>query len=226
MEKSIHAPKNWQPEHMPIGSVIRYTTYSGGQESAVKEVTVTGLAYNGVDSFVFETDDQCPIFHDDPSAKASANGAHVVEIVSRGNGGCNFHRKAQAERVEHRTEYVKRLQRGLIHGQKGSQHYVAFDHWGIVMMAITSNDKLFGLYSNPNHHYNFSEEFYLKLADCFEWVGEYRLVVRANKRKLIKRLKRVLPHHRVSKAFLLKKERAVEEEFYRKDMADLDNYYY
>jgi len=217
MEKSIHAPKKWQPEHMPIGSVIRYETQVGGVKSELT-VTVTDLMYNGVDSFIFDSDTQCPIFFDDPESTASANADFVIEVLQRGNGGLPFEKVVTQYRDTIRADYDARFKHGHLHLYKNKHTYVAYDRRGLVNNAIASNPTLLRRYMAINHEFNLTGDFYDQLKDCFEQVGPGGIVWRANKRKLVARLKRLLPHNRVAKKQLLKEERAFEAEMYQRDM--------
>lgn len=219
MQKSAHAPKTWLPEHMPLGTQVCYkSVLNGGSAESYRTVEVTDLTYNGIDSFVFDSNSQCPIYPDDPTKFASANADYVVAIVKRVEGGLPFARKSREERQRRRKEYIERFSHGYLHRHKGRHQYVAYDRDSVIMQAIYSNDTLFAMMTDMNQRYRFSEAFYAQVADLFEYVGEYSLICRANKRKLVARLKRILPHYRISKAALLEEERRLDEEFYKRDM--------
>lgn len=212
MEKSIHAPKNWQPEHCPIGSQLVYKS-GFASCSTFHTVEVTGHVYNGVDSWVFESNSPSPIFPDDPEKFASANGDHIVAILKRGDGGFKFNQQQAEQRELYREGYIERIERSNLTRYKGKHEYVAHDMHGLVMHAIHFNDELFSLMSDHQHRYRFEESFYAGLADLINHIGPYGMVLTANKRKLVKRIKRLLPKARVTKKVLLKEE----ADWYRED---------
>lgn len=217
MEKSIHAPKKWQPQHCPIGSTVVYKT-GFASEGTFLTVEVTGHVYNAVDSWVFETNRQCPIFPDDPEKFASANGDHIIAVLERGNGGFTFNRAAAELRAVYREDYERRIGNNSIAHYKGKHEYIAYDLRALVTHAIYFNDELFHQFSGSQHRYRFNDKFFEGLLDLVERKGTMGFVLTANKRKLVKRIKRLLPLARIAKKALLKEEAEWEREVYERDM--------
>ena len=82
---------NWQPEHFPVGTVVvlgNYTRKNGDfcrifdADSALAEVTVTGIVMNSLDSYLIRTGE----INKNLDIEHVFNVDHVKSIVKRGNG--------------------------------------------------------------------------------------------------------------------------------------------
>ena len=77
----------WQPDHMPVGSVVEVCVGSPRFNESWT-ATVTGHIRNGARSWCIITDQPCPVMK--ISTGKSVNGSHVTRIVSRGAGGVQW----------------------------------------------------------------------------------------------------------------------------------------
>ncbi|QBJ02686.1 hypothetical protein MZD04_gp159 [Pseudomonas phage Psa21] len=199
----------WQPEHVPVGTVLRYNTSMVGAEKDL-EVTVTGHQWNGPHSWVVLTNDPCPIRGSEDTA--SFHYSHIRSIVSRGNGKVNW-RSYKADDY-YRNEYLANLPDLQKLGIKTKHTYAAHRVRTIVGFVL-ANHPAFSDMMDSNHLYN--SDIYSfpieKLDAIFEytalsqWHGYYSV----SKKKLIKELKKRIPRLRVSR----KKTQREDDDHYR-----------
>lgn len=211
----------WQPEHAPVGSVVRYKSAASLNDDApLTEVTVTGHYWNGVKSWVIKTDDVCPIMGG--TNKCSFNGSHLREIVSRGTGGVRF--TNNVDTIEHFTKAYKSALTELPAGVKRSHEYAAWNQANIVGYVLTTHPKFASFFDGMHENISVSDlTWYLsaipKLFTLTRYTA-YTGYVTVNKKKLIKAMLRVITRGRTSKMISWKEEKRAAEADYRRDMED------
>lgn len=210
----------WQPEHAPVGSVVRWKLNGLLRESEEHEVTVTGHYWNGVKSWVILTDTPCPILGG--THKTSFNGSLLTKIVSRGNGGVQFRNCQEYKRYSDNDHQMQSS--WLPTGYKRPHEYASRSAQAIVLYVLGSHpafaDDMNGVHLNAN-----AGTIVDKLRHLFtdhstglRWCP----AVTANKKKLVKGLKRIMPHLRLSKEVEAKRQ-AEEAMSYSEMLMDFDN---
>jgi hypothetical protein len=213
--------QKWQPEHAPVGSVVRYkSSRSFAPDDELVEVTVTGHYWNGVKSWVVLTDDVCQIRGGD--SKCSFNGDHIREIVSRGKGGVQFTNNKQT--IKHFTENYNKGLTQLPSGVKRPHLYAAHLPSDIVGYVLTTHPR-FADFFDGMHENMFVHDITKMLAPLFQftWTSTWSGYATINKKKLIKALARIIPRGRTSKLISWKAEQKAAAEDYRRDMEDFFN---
>jgi hypothetical protein len=198
----------WQPEHAPVGSVVRYST-SAREE--MNEVTVTGHVWNGPQSWVILTNDPCPIMGADKLA--SFNGAHLKEIVSRGTGGVQWHYNTDNE------DYLRNKHKAVMEtipvGLKNKHNYAARQPYELIQHVCSTHPKLAFLHGDMHlyeldwHELSLDDPTLggiIKYHKQTYWSGFYV----ANKKRLVKALLRMTARHKVS---AYKEQRAQDQQY-------------
>jgi hypothetical protein len=204
---------DWQPEHMPVGSVIRY--HLDHRKDGIQEAVVTGHHQNGVKSWVVKTDDQCSILGGEH--KTSFNASYVVEVVSRGNGDIRFvNNKANThflkmEYLSQQKEVPTKAKRPGLYAAMYPQSVIAF---------VLGNHPAFHDIDHDGHIYATIDELGGKLRHLFNMtrVSPYSGYCTVNKKRLIKELKVLLSRSRQSKNMHHKEEQRLQREDYERDM--------
>lgn len=204
----------WQPEHAPVGSVVRYES-SGKKE--LNQVTVTGHYWNGPQSWIILTDDVCPILGGD--SKASFNGSWLREIVSRGDGGVYFRNDLDARKWA--TDEYLRTQKELPAGFKRPGQYASTSPHNIIRYVLSTHPS-FAYVGGPDMHiYNYIDDIVAAAVDrfdCAQLVGNYYCGYRINKKKLVKLLKRLIARTKLPRARLQKESDDLDREIMDRDM--------
>lgn len=189
----------WQPEHAPVGSVVRW---SSTFDDHMHEAKVIAHELNGIRSWVLITDGVCPFGR----SHASFNGSHLKEVVSRGTGGMNWLNNTRSI-ADITNEYLE--QQSCFKGRKHKNQYVGRRPESIIRYLLTVHPA-FRSYYDGDHCPALSGDIYLRVKDAFTIVSDgYTSAPQcsANKKKLIAALKRVLPRMRVSKDKMEREER-------------------
>ncbi len=189
----------WQPEHAPVGSVVRW---SSTFDDTINEATVVAHEWNGIRSWVLLTDGKCPFGR----GCAAFNGVHLKEIVSRGNGGMNWLNNARtiADSIDDYRE-----QQSCFKGRKHKNQYVGRRPETIIRYLLTTHPAFSSFYDG-NHCPALAGDIYRKVKDVFTIVSNGVVSAPqcyASKKKLIAALKRVLPRMHVSKDEAEREER-------------------
>lgn len=206
----------WQPEHAPVGSVVRYkSSRMLADEDELREVTVTGHYWNGIKSWVILTDDVCPILGH--PHKCSFNGDHLREIVSRGKGGVQFTNNKNT--LEHFANTYKASLKEMPAGKKRSHQYAGNYLSSIVGYVLTTHPKFSGYFDGMHDNMGISEISnvlgrQLGIRHPVRW--DDHVVV--SKKKLINALTRLIARGRTSKLVAYKAEQKAAAEDYRRDM--------
>lgn len=202
----------WQPEHAPVGSVVRYNVYE--DPSKEQEVTVTGHYWNGIQSWVILTNDPCPILRG--NNKSSFNGTHLTSIVSRGTGGVQF---TNYKGIVHSAkEAHKQQQEWLLPCKKKPHEYAAGSPAMIIQYVLSTHPKfcdyLTGMHLNA--HATDIAQVLLPMFKIDKSVRWFPLTT-VNKKKLIKALERVIPRMRRNKTAAAKAAYLDEMAFYHQE---------
>lgn len=193
-----------QPEHVPVGSVVRWKTAFG---NAIHEATVTGHARNGIRSWVIKTDGDCPFGRQG----ASFNSDWVVEVVSRGTGKVVWENSLWGkERII--QDYMQEMRSPQ--APKGSHQYGGRRFASIIRYVLTTHPAFSNYYESDHHPADMSA--------IIERVKHVAVVVStgqstppyclANKKKLVRALKKALPQLHTSKTLAERAERENDEE--------------
>jgi hypothetical protein len=209
----------WQPEHAPVGSVVRYRSAASFDEDApLKEVTVTGHYWNGIKSWVILTNDVCPILGKEN--KCSFNGDHLREIVSRGKGGIQFTNNLNT--VAHYVKSYKDELAQLPVYVKRPHEYAAWNHRNIIGYVLTTHPKFAGFFDGVHENISVSALTWMlgNIPGLFTLTRytAYTGYVTVNKKKLIKAMLRLIARGRSSKMLSWKAEQKAAHEDYMRDM--------
>lgn len=139
----------WQPEHMPIGSVVEICVGSS-KFNEPWQATVTGHVRNGAQSWCIITDQPCPVMK--TGAGKSVNGSHVTRVVSRGNGGVRWEGNDYALASTHHKTLDGSL--WMLSGKKKSLYYATSVNHLINTLInhhpaftyVTQDDHLYSVY--------------------------------------------------------------------------------
>lgn len=208
---------DWQPEHMPVGSVVRYE-FDHRKENGVMEAIVTGHQQNGVKSWVVLTDKPCSIMTDREDRKESFNASYVTEVVSRGTGTTQFVYGGWGDADWALREYVEQ-QKALPAGAKRPQDYAAY-HSTIVIAFVLSHHPEFKDMGYDGHIYGSLTSIAKALRPIFKLTrpNSYGTYVTVNKKRLVRELRKLLSHKRSPIKILLREEKAMHEADARRDM--------
>lgn len=207
---------NWQPEHMPVGSVVRYF-FSHRKEEGIQEVVVTGHHQNGVKSWVIQTDKPSTILTDGDH-KESFNASYVTEVVSRGNGTTRFINGGWMDAYWAKMEYLAQL--SAVPTNVKRPHEYAASHPITIIAYVLSQHPTFKDMGFDGHNYAILDTLTKALRPIFKitrlngWSG-YATV---NKKRLVRDLKSLLARSRVPVKTLERHEKKIQAEEYRRDM--------
>lgn len=208
--------QKWQPEHAPVGSVVRYkSAASFADDVPLKEVTVTGHYWNGIKSWVILTEEVCPILG--VGHKCSFNGDHLREIVSRGKGGVQFTNNTST--IEHFVKEYKSSLTEVPVGEKRSHEYAGYNPHGVIGYVLTTHPKFSDFFTGMHENVTISALAW-QLRGLFKMTrtSTYCGYVTVNKKKLIKALVRSIARGRTSKMLSWKAEQKAAHEDYMRDM--------
>lgn len=205
----------WQPEHIPIGSVIAY------QATSMEEIvaTITGHARQPGRRWCFVTDIPCPAMNDG-SFKVVSRG-WIKRVISRGSGGIRW------QQNQHHLGKVK--EQCVTSPHKRKQDYYATDLTSLVQRLIYTHPA-FSYVQQDNHLYDEVYELAQRLSRIPGLMSHYHegsyvdinsmglshyalsLQVTVNKEKFKAALHRVLRYSRSSR---LKAEKEYDREMNR-----------
>ena len=208
---------DWQPEHMPVGSVVRYF-FDHKKENGVMETTVTGHQQNGVKSWVVLTDKPCSILTDRPGRKEAFNASYVTEVVSRGTGTTRFAFGGWGDAYWAWTEYMSQLA-SLPAGMKRPQDYAGCSPTVIVAYVLSHHPKFKDM-GYDGHCYGTLTNMAKALHPIFNVtrVNGWTSHVTVNKKRLVRDLSKLLARSRSPIKILLREEKEMHEAEYRRNM--------
>lgn len=202
----------WQPEHMPVGSVIQVCV--GDPEFAHNKpwtATVTGHAYNGPRSIVVITDQPCEVMK--KKTGRTVNICHVKHVLSRGTGGVQWERPTLDGQLMPNGKLLDAS------GKKKTE-YCADSVLDLVNILLSTHPAF--AYANPNQHmyrpYNLTGSLG-KLGRTFYGDGVHGFVV--DKKKFKKALHAALVRGKRSRMEAQKKEDKLYEKMYEQDMESM-----
>lgn len=204
---------DWLPEHMPVGSVVRYKLEHRKNEG-VREAVVTGHWQNGVDSWVIKTDEPCSILG--MQHKESFNASYVLEVVSRGNGTTRFENLGNGHHFK--MDYL--LQQSQLPANIKRPHLYAAGMSNTIVAYVLHNHPAFKDLIHDGHIYDYVASVSKRLEHLFTRVpgGGYFGYCTVNKKRLIKALKALLVRTRRPKAELRREEKEQQRLDYERDL--------
>jgi len=211
--------QDWLPEHMPVGSVVRYCLEH--RKDGVKEAVVTGHYQNGVKSWVVQTDEPCSIFG--APKKESFNASYVTEVVSRGTGTVRF--SNHTVNVDQYWINDYRYEQGHLPPSVKRPHLYAANTISTVVGYVLHTHPAFKELRYDCH-------IHMPIYELVQQLSKYFTVTRLDKwggyctikkKRLIRELRNLMAHNRKSKASLLKQEKQQQHEDYERDMRSFFN---